>query len=73
MKKDSKTQKKKSKYSEKRKKSNQKNKARKVKSGTKIDPKKVKLIKRMNNRRRARPRKNQRQTGPDDTTCLANI
>ena len=75
MKKNSKTQKKKPKYSEKRKKSNQKNKSRKVKSGsiTKIDPKKVKIIKRMNNRRRARPRKYQRQTGPDDTTCLANI
>ena len=75
-----KTQKKKSSYSKKKNnvasyESNQKYNSRKVKSEriTKIDPMKVKIIKKMNNKRRARPGKYQRQTGPDDTTCLANI
>ena len=48
---------------------------RKFKSGrkTKKNPKKVKIIKKMNKKGKIRPRECERQTGADDTTCLANI
>merc|ERR1712106_1278555 len=63
----------------KRQNSNSKNKSkskeRKFKSGrkTKKNPKKVKIIKKKSNKGKTRPRKCERQTGADDTTCLANI
>merc|ERR1719483_1890498 len=52
-----------------------KSKSRKYKTGrkTKSNPKKVKTIKNKNANRKIRPRKCERQTGADDTTCLANI
>merc|ERR1711892_1444976 len=52
-----------------------KSKERKLKSGrkTKKNPKKVKIIKKKSNKGKSRPRKCERQTGADDTTCLANI
>merc|ERR1712123_354907 len=52
-----------------------KSKPRKFKSGrkTKKNPKKVKIIKKKSNKGKNRPRKCERQTGADDTTCLANI
>merc|ERR1712106_744626 len=65
--------------SSKRQNSNSKNKSkskeRKFKSGrkTKKNPKKVKIIKKKSNKGKNRPRKCERQTGADDTTCLANI
>jgi len=50
-------------------------KSRKYKPGrkTKSNPKKVKTIIKKNTNRKTRPRKCERQTGADDTTCLANI
>merc|ERR1711892_376684 len=52
-----------------------KSKPRKFKSGrkTKKNPKKVKIIKKKSNKGKTRQRKCERQTGADDTTCLANI
>ena len=52
-----------------------KSKPRKFKSGrkTKKNSKKVKIIKKKNNKGKNRQRKCERQTGADDTTCLANI
>merc|ERR1712128_254650 len=52
-----------------------KSKPSKFKSGrkTKKNPKKVKIIKKKNNKGKNRQRKCERQTGADDTTCLANI
>merc|ERR1712128_33312 len=52
-----------------------KSKPSKFKSGrkTKKNPKKVKIIKKKNNKGKNKQRKCERQTGADDTTCLANI
>merc|ERR1711892_295988 len=52
-----------------------KSKPRKFKSGrkTKKNPKKVKIIKKKSNKGKNKPRICERQTGADDTTCLANI
>merc|ERR1712106_990182 len=56
-----------------RNKSHSKSRKDKPRRKTKKNPKKVKIIKKKSNKGKTRPRKRERQTGADDTTCLANI